>query len=74
MNPAPSAAHRKAVILFSGGLDSILAARALLDQGIDLTAIHFDYPFMNKDIARWTRRTDGTGRGRFSPPTGWASP
>lgn len=51
MNPAPSAAHRKAVILFSGGLDSILAARALLDQGIDLLAIHFDYPFMNKDIA-----------------------
>ena len=51
MNPPTPAARRKAVILFSGGLDSILAARALLDQGIDLHALHFDYPFMNKDIA-----------------------
>ena len=51
MNPSPSPDRRKAVILFSGGLDSILAARSLMDQGVDLYAVHFDYPFMNKDIA-----------------------
>lgn len=36
---------RKAVILLSGGLDSTLAARILLDQGIELHAIHFTSPF-----------------------------
>jgi hypothetical protein len=51
MTRTPPSPPRKAVILFSGGLDSILAARAVLDQGIDLRALHFDYPFMNKDLA-----------------------
>ncbi|RJP20513.1 MAG: hypothetical protein C4529_09460 [Deltaproteobacteria bacterium] len=37
--------HRKAVILLSGGLDSTLAARVVLDQGIGLHAIHFTSPF-----------------------------
>lgn len=37
--------RRKAVILLSGGLDSTLAARILLEQGIDLHAIHFTSPF-----------------------------
>lgn len=31
----------KALILLSGGLDSILAARLILDQGIDLVALNF---------------------------------
>jgi tRNA-specific 2-thiouridylase len=31
----------KAVGLVSGGLDSMLAVRVLLDQGIDVTALHF---------------------------------
>ncbi len=50
MTPSPSPARREAVILFSGGLDSILAARTLLDQGIGLHALHFDYPFMTKEV------------------------
>jgi hypothetical protein len=50
MTHVPLSRRRKAVILFSGGLDSILAARTLLDQGIDLHALHFDYPFMNKEV------------------------
>jgi len=51
MTAADAPARRKAVILFSGGLDSILAARMVLDQGIGLHALHFDYPFMNKERA-----------------------
>ncbi|HEX9191354.1 MAG TPA: hypothetical protein VF847_04610 [Candidatus Deferrimicrobiaceae bacterium] len=45
MRPAPRFAHRKAVILLSGGLDSTLAARMLQEQGIALHAIHFTSPF-----------------------------
>ncbi len=35
----------RAVILLSGGLDSTLAARMMVDQGIDLVALHFTSPF-----------------------------
>ena len=45
MNPPRAKAPRKAVVLLSGGLDSTLAARMLLDQGIELHAIHFTSPF-----------------------------
>jgi tRNA-uridine 2-sulfurtransferase len=38
-------ATTKAVGLLSGGLDSTLAARVLLDQGIDVHAINFVSPF-----------------------------
>ncbi|UCF06619.1 MAG: 7-cyano-7-deazaguanine synthase [bacterium] len=31
----------KALCLFSGGLDSTLAARLMLDLGIDVEALHF---------------------------------
>jgi len=37
----------KAVILFSGGLDSILAARFMLDEGIELEAVNFLTVFCN---------------------------
>ena len=43
--------RRKAVILLSGGLDSTLAARMIVDQGIDLHAIHFTSPFCTCDRA-----------------------
>ena len=33
--------NRKAIVLFSGGLDSILAAKMMLEQGIDLLAVNF---------------------------------
>ncbi len=62
MSPAPSASRRKAVILFSGGLDSILAARAVIDQEVDLYALHFDYPFMNKDLATGAVRAGSRSR------------
>ena len=35
----------KAVALFSGGLDSMLAARLVMEQGVDVTAINFITPF-----------------------------
>jgi hypothetical protein len=35
----------KALILFSGGLDSILAAKLLLEQGIKVYAVNFTSPF-----------------------------
>ena len=35
----------KALVLFSGGLDSMIAIRLLTDQGIDVTAIHIDIGF-----------------------------
>lgn len=38
---------RSAVVLLSGGLDSTLAVKMMVDQGIELTAIHFTSPFCN---------------------------
>lgn len=40
----------KALSLFSGGLDSILATRLVMDQGIEVHAIQFVTPFFNYDI------------------------
>jgi len=35
----------KALALFSGGLDSSLAVRLVLDQGVAVTAVHFHSVF-----------------------------
>ncbi len=35
----------RALSVISGGLDSILATRIVMDQGVDVTAIHFVTPF-----------------------------
>lgn len=35
----------KAISMFSGGLDSILATKLMLDQNIDVVALHFSNPF-----------------------------
>ncbi len=40
----------QAVALFSGGLDSILAARLILDQGIRVRCLHFVSPFFGKPL------------------------
>lgn len=45
MTNSPVPNGRRAVLLLSGGLDSTLAARMMLDQGIELHAVHFTSPF-----------------------------
>jgi len=40
----------KALSLFSGGLDSILATRVVMAQGVDVVAVKFVSPFFNYDI------------------------
>ncbi len=40
----------KALSLFSGGLDSILATRVVMEQGIEVEAIQFVTPFFNYDV------------------------
>ena len=36
---------KKALLMLSGGLDSILAGKLILDQGIKVEAVHFEMPF-----------------------------
>lgn len=52
-NETPAGAH--AVALFSGGLDSILAARLLVEQGLTVRCLHFVTPFFGKPhlIPHW---------------------
>jgi len=40
----------KGVLLYSGGLDSILAAKILMEQGIDLTGLYCILPFYPPDL------------------------
>lgn len=40
----------KALSLFSGGLDSILATRVVMAQGVEVTAVKFVSPFFNYDV------------------------
>ncbi|MFH1431618.1 MAG: hypothetical protein ABIG84_00165 [archaeon] len=42
----------KAVGLLSGGLDSILAVKLMIDQGIEVHAVNFTSPFFNSDSGR----------------------
>jgi tRNA-specific 2-thiouridylase len=44
-NSFRSVKNPKAIALFSGGLDSTLAVKMLLDQGVDVEAINFVSPF-----------------------------
>lgn len=39
----------RALSVISGGLDSILATRIVMDQGVDVTAIHFVSPFFGSE-------------------------
>jgi len=45
-------AKTRAIVLLSGGLDSILAVRALQEQGIEVVGISFESPFFKADKAR----------------------
>jgi hypothetical protein len=40
--------HYDGVALFSGGLDSILAARLIMEQGLSIQCLHFISPFFGK--------------------------
>lgn len=46
-----------ALALLSGGLDSILAMRTIMDQGLKVLGLHFVTPFFGKEseLARWER-------------------
>ena len=39
----------RAIGLLSGGLDSILAVRTVMSQGVDVLALHFISPFFGAD-------------------------
>ncbi len=41
----------KALVLFSGGLDSMLAVKLMLEQGLDLEAVNFTTPFYTCDYS-----------------------
>lgn len=53
--------QRRAIALFSGGLDSTLAIRLMQDQGIQVHAVHFTSPFFgvspNTDSGKYDART-----------------
>lgn len=51
----------KAIALLSGGLDSTLAAKIILEQGIELVALHFTSPFClcDKRSSRESRQGSG---------------
>lgn len=42
----------KALALISGGLDSLLAARLIQDQGCEVIGLHFNIPFCKSDIKK----------------------
>jgi tRNA U34 2-thiouridine synthase MnmA/TrmU len=42
--------NKKAIALFSGGLDSILAAKIIMDEGIDIFGVTFMMEFASRDI------------------------
>jgi tRNA-uridine 2-sulfurtransferase len=46
----------RAICVFSGGLDSMLAAEAIRAQGIDVLALFFETPFFGAETARESAR------------------
>jgi len=40
----------RGILLYSGGLDSLLAAKLLMEQGVELTGLHFILPFYPPDF------------------------
>jgi tRNA U34 2-thiouridine synthase MnmA/TrmU len=60
----PSAVPRKAVALISGGLDSMLAARVILDQGIHVEGINFYTGFCVEGHTHAIRQRDESRRKR----------
>lgn len=46
----------RAIALFSGGLDSVLASKIVMDEGIDVLGIHFITEFLSKDIGEFKKK------------------
>ena len=42
----------KALALISGGLDSLLAAKLIKEQGLEVIGLHFKIPFCKIDIKK----------------------
>ncbi len=59
MNPIKITRQVKALGLCSGGLDSILSALILKDQGIDVTWISFETPFFDAKAAKKASKQTG---------------
>jgi adenylyl- and sulfurtransferase ThiI len=67
---------RKAVALISGGLDSLLAARLMLDQGIHVEGINFYTGFCVEGHTHAIRKKTGTNPSatmRYGVPNSSAS-
>ncbi len=52
----------KAVLLYSGGLDSLLAAKVLMEQGVEVTALHCLLPFTAPDFKSENLNADKIAR------------
>lgn len=57
-SPQPDSKQRKAVALISGGLDSLLAARVMLEQGIHVEGINFFTGFCVEGHTHAIRKKD----------------
>ncbi len=55
----------KAFSLFSGGLDSLLAARVVMEQGVDVTALHFITPFFGYKNKGKEAQAAGDFKGKY---------
>jgi len=55
----------KAISLFSGGLDSILATRVLTEQGIEIEALHFRLVFVSGEDEKWSDTDSKRVEGRL---------
>ncbi|WP_456397815.1 DUF814 domain-containing protein [Desulfurobacterium sp.] len=52
---------KKVFLLFSGGLDSVIAAKLLKLRGFDVEAVHFKTPFFGKEESELREFTDRIG-------------
>lgn len=53
--------RKKAVVLISGGLDSLLAAKIMLEQGVDVVGVHLYTGLCITEHKRRTGQLDGKG-------------
>lgn len=51
----------KAIAMFSGGLDSILSVKLIMDQGVDITGLYFSIPFSTRSEESYILSARETG-------------